>query len=84
MRCFVHILPRLASAVGKHCAFSFAAALASTSTFAQAPSGDTCLKLANTIAAGYSTSFSDRQFKALRYYANCKTSRVIDLKFYCR
>ncbi|HSE37312.1 MAG TPA: hypothetical protein VLG74_08425 [Blastocatellia bacterium] len=74
MQAFIHSLSRLASAVGKHCAFGFAAAVASTSTFAQAPSGDTCLKLANTIAAGYSTSFSDRQFNALRYYATCNAS----------
>ena len=38
----------------------------------QTPSGQTCLALANTIATGYTTSFSDRDFQALRYYASCE------------
>jgi hypothetical protein len=40
--------------------------------FGQAPSGQDCNTLANTIAVGYTTSFSNRDFNALRYYANCE------------
>ena len=42
------------------------------SAYSQAISGSDCNTLANTIAAGYTTSFSDRDFSALRYYASCK------------
>jgi hypothetical protein len=38
----------------------------------QSLSGQDCTALANTIAAGYTISFSDRDFNALRYYASCE------------
>jgi hypothetical protein len=47
--------------------------LISSLAHAQVPA-TTCVALANTIASGYSTSFSQRQFDALRYYANCEAS----------
>ena len=37
-------------------------------------SGDNCVSLANTIGAGYSVNFSDKQFNAVKYYANCEAS----------
>jgi hypothetical protein len=36
---------------------------------------DACVKLADTIAAGYSVSFSDKQFEAARYFANCEATQ---------
>jgi len=49
-----------------------ALALIVTPALGQAPTGQDCNALANTIAAGYTVSFSDRDFNALRYYASCE------------
>ena len=58
-------------------AFIAVAIVCSTAAFGQQTgvTGDTCVKLADVVAAGYSVSFSDRQFDAARYYANCEASR---------
>jgi hypothetical protein len=42
--------------------------LCSSPTLAQAQlTGDNCVSLTNTIGAGYSASFSDKQFNALQF-----------------
>jgi hypothetical protein len=62
------------SSMNKLLVFSVVGVVCSTAALAQV-TGDTCVKLAETVAAGYSTSFSDRSFEAARYYANCETSQ---------
>jgi hypothetical protein len=51
-----------------------ASVVISSPALAQGPSAQSCNALANTIAAGYTSSFSDRDFKALRYYATCESN----------
>src|SRR5262245_12772511 len=46
--------------------------LVSDRAVAQAPAASDCIALANIIAAGQVTNFTDRGFKALRYYASCE------------
>jgi hypothetical protein len=56
-------------------ALSLSAVVLCTSPTLAQVTGDNCVSLANTIGAGYSSSFSDRQFNALKYYANCEASQ---------
>jgi hypothetical protein len=36
--------------------------------------GETCKAIAETVAAGYTTKFTDNEFQALKYYATCEAS----------
>jgi hypothetical protein len=54
--------------------YSVIGVFCSTTAFAQV-TGDTCVKLAETVAAAYSVRFTDRQFDAARYYANCDATQ---------
>jgi len=38
-------------------------------------SGDSCVRLAETVATGYSETFSDHQFEAAKYYASCEVAQ---------
>ncbi len=46
--------------------------------FSQAVTGQTCQGLAQTIAVSYTSSFSNKQFKAMQYYAACEASQSTD------
>ncbi|GEP59508.1 hypothetical protein [Reyranella soli] len=48
--------------------------LAVSPALAQAPTPSSCNTLASTIAVGYTTNFTNRDYNALRYYATCEAS----------
>src|SRR4051812_31091129 len=55
-----------------------AAVLLPIDAFAQGVTGQTCQGLAQTIAVSYTSSFSNKQFKAMQYYAICEASQSAD------
>ncbi|WP_156947076.1 hypothetical protein [Bradyrhizobium sp. WSM3983] len=59
---------------------SMAAVLLNENAFGQAPgvTGQTCQGLAQTVAVSYTSNFSNKQFKAMQYYALCEASQSAD------
>lgn len=59
---------------------SLVAVLLNGSAFGQVQgvTGQTCQGLAETVAVSYTSSFSNKQFKAMQYYALCEASQSAD------